>query len=88
VVCLAKDPAKIVARTRTTKHYVTLDSLFFSYSLELEEAFHQQRSCSLQDFRKSSISKHTFSGATVNFSNWVNTIISYNSPGRIAAVPQ
>jgi hypothetical protein len=40
-VCLAKDQATREARTRTTKRYVTLDSMFFSYSLELEEAFHQ-----------------------------------------------
>ena len=39
--CLAKDQATREARTRTTKRYVTLDSLFFSYSLEIEEAFHQ-----------------------------------------------
>jgi hypothetical protein len=40
-VCLAKDQVTREARTRTTKRYVTLDSLFFSYSLEIEEAFHQ-----------------------------------------------
>jgi hypothetical protein len=72
----------------TTKRYVTLDSLFFSYSLEIEEAFHQERTCHPQDSEESSISPHTFSGVTVYFSNWINTIISYNSPGWIAAVPQ
>jgi hypothetical protein len=40
-VCLAKDQVTREARTMTTKRYVTLDSLFFSYSLEIEEAFHQ-----------------------------------------------
>jgi hypothetical protein len=39
-VCLAKDQVTREARTRTTKRYVTLDSLFFSYILEIEEAFH------------------------------------------------
>jgi hypothetical protein len=37
---LAKDQVTREARTRTTKRYVTLDSLFFSYILEIEEAFH------------------------------------------------
>ena len=40
VVDLSKEQATRVARTTTTKRYVTLDSLFFSYSLEIEEAFH------------------------------------------------
>ena len=41
VVDLSKEQATRVARTTTTKRYVTLDSMFFSYSLEIEEAFHQ-----------------------------------------------
>jgi hypothetical protein len=57
--CLAKDQATREARTRTTKRYVTLDSLFFSYSLELEEAFHQQRTCRPQDFEEI-LNLHTY----------------------------
>jgi hypothetical protein len=88
VVDLSKEQATRVARTTTTKRSITLVSMFFSYSLEIEEAFHLQRTWSPQDFKEILDLPIYFSGATVNFSNWINTIILYNSPGRIAAVPQ